>query len=180
MTRCVSLGFRHRHGLKFIRQNAGFLVKTALLPTAVDPSLSGKVKRIRTWLTRLCAVCLILLIQGPAMLVQEVAWAGMLVSYSRDRGFDRGVVETFDGNHPCKMCAKAAELRKKEHQPDPQSPQREKVPVRFTWGDMVSHSCRVMVPNASERDCCLTPAAAVPPMLGRDMDSPVVPPPEAV
>lgn len=129
---------------------------------------------------RLCAVGLILLIQGPAMLVQEVAWAGMLVKYSREKGFVRGVVETFDGKHPCKMCAKAAELRKNEHQPDPQNPKRERVPVRVAWSDMVSNPCRIVVPNGSVCDCGLTFAATAPRLLGRETDAPVPPPPEAV
>ena len=52
--------------------------------------------------------------QGPAMLVQEVAWAKMLVTYTQERGLKRGVIETFDGKHPCDLCNKAAEMRQQE------------------------------------------------------------------
>jgi hypothetical protein len=65
------------------------------------------------------AIALILLMQGPAMLVQEVAWVKMLVSYTQERGLKRGVIETFDGKHPCKLCKKAAEIRQQEQPQDP-------------------------------------------------------------
>lgn len=53
----------------------------------------------------------------------------MLVSYTRQGGLVRGVVETFDGKHPCKMCAKAAELRKNEGKGDPMNQPQEKKPA---------------------------------------------------
>ena len=130
-----------------------------------------------SWLKRLCAVSLILLMQGPAMLVQEVAWAKMLVSYSREKGLARGVVETFDGKHPYQMCAKAEELRKSEGKGDPQNQPQEKQPIRFTWGEMVN-SNHLVIPKDSGIDW-LTPTPSTTPLSqGRGKDSPVVPPPE--
>jgi hypothetical protein len=35
------------------------------------------------WLRQFAVICLILLMQGPAMLVQEVAWVKMLVTYTQ-------------------------------------------------------------------------------------------------
>lgn len=126
---------------------------------------------------RLCAVSLILLMQGPAMLVQEVAWAKMLFSYTQKNGLARGVVETFDGRHPCKMCVKAEELRKNEDKGDPQNHPQEKQPVRFTWGEMNVASWFV-VPIDPGTDCLTLFAINPARMCGRGKDSPVLPPPK--
>jgi len=133
--------------------------------------------RTVSWLKRLCAVSLILLMQGPAMLVQEVAWAKMLVSYSREKGLARGVVETFDGKHPCKMCAKAEELRKSEGKGDPQNQPQEKNPRRFTWGEMIMAKWLV-VPMDSGTQYLTSFAVEPVRTLGRGKDSPASPPPE--
>jgi hypothetical protein len=101
----------------------------------------------------------------------------MLVSYSREKGLARGVVETFDGKHPCQMCAKAEELRKSEGKGDPQNQPQEKQPIRFTWGEMVN-SNHLVIPKDSGIDW-LTPTPSTTPLSqGRGKDSPVVPPPE--
>jgi hypothetical protein len=150
------------------------------MPVSTDGfTLLAIVLRIESWLKRLCAVSLILLMQGPALLVQEVAWAKMLVSYSQQRGLVRGVVETFDGKHPCKMCAKAAELRKSEGKGDPMNQPREKKPIRFTWGEMVNAN-HLVVPDNPGIDCLTPLAAATPGTPGRGKDSPVAPPPKEV
>lgn len=103
----------------------------------------------------------------------------MLVSYTRQRGLVRGVVETFDGKHPCKMCAKAAELRKNEGKGDPLNRPQEKKPIRFAWGEMVNPH-HLVVTGDSGIDCLKLPASAKPDTTGRAKDSPVVPPPERV
>ena len=37
--------------------------------------------------------------------LQTVAWAQMIVDYTRDSGSLRqGVAQTFDGEHPCELC----------------------------------------------------------------------------
>jgi hypothetical protein len=133
--------------------------------------------QIKSWLKRLCAVSLILLMQGPAMVLQQVAWAGMLVSYTQEKGLARGVVDTFDGNHPCGLCAKAQALRESGKQDDPLNPQQEKKNLRFIWGEMVAAHPPVLL-DISGHDCPKPPATAVSPTHGRGKDSPVVPPPE--
>jgi hypothetical protein len=101
----------------------------------------------------------------------------MLVTYTRAGGLVRGVVETFDGRHPCKMCAKAAELRKNEGRPDPKEAPREPQPLRFSWGEM--QSCRrLTVPQDRGIDLPPTIAAEPASLPGRHRDVPVVPPPE--
>lgn len=133
--------------------------------------------RTELWLKRLCAVTLILLMQGPAMLVQEVAWAKMLGRYCSENGLARGVVRTFDGKHPCKMCAKAEELRNSEGKSQPLNQSQEKKPNRFTWGEMVN-SNHLVVPKELWIDCLLPLACSRPLTEGCGKDSPVVSPPE--
>ena len=58
--------------------------------------------------------------------LQTAAWAGMLVTYSRDGSFRDAVVKTFDGKHPCSLCraikqGRAAEPRQNQHQVKPGS-----------------------------------------------------------
>ena len=50
-------------------------------------------------------------------LMQVVAWAGMLIDYSRDAGFSDAIEMTFDGEHPCSMC-KAIQAEQEKTDPD--------------------------------------------------------------
>ena len=85
------------------------------------------------WGKRLLAIALILLMQGPAMLLQEIAWANMLVDYTRERGLKDGVVATFDGEHPCELCLKAQAIREDERkQESPERPGSE-LRLRMAW-----------------------------------------------
>lgn len=36
--------------------------------------------------------------------LQSVAWAGMIVSYSRTTSLTEALARTFDGAHPCSLC----------------------------------------------------------------------------
>ena len=49
---------------------------------------------------------------GPYALVQTYAWAGMLVSYSKEDGLLKGAKETFSGEKPCALCCKIADAKK--------------------------------------------------------------------
>jgi hypothetical protein len=134
--------------------------------------------RFQTWLKRICAVGLILLMQGPAMLTQEVAWAGMLVTYTRDRGLARGVAETFDGKHPCPMCAKAAKLKKDAAGENPSERRREEaMRFRLAWAEMVS-SERLRMPAIAGCEVSVAVIAWAARDLGRGADAPASPPPE--
>ena len=130
-----------------------------------------------TWVARLVAVSLILLMQGPALLVQEVAWAKMLVTYTQERGLKRGVLETFDGKHPCKMCAKAAELRKSEGQGDPRNSPQEKKSLRLSWGEMVPAKW-LDVPKDAATDVVTISMSESSGIPGRGKESPTLPPPK--
>ena len=136
--------------------------------------------RIQTWLLRIGAVGLILLMQGPAMLTQEIAWAGMLVTYTRDRGLARGVVETFDGEHPCAMCLKAAKMKNDEAGGKPLEQRREDaMRLRLKWAEMLPPKWqRLRDPVAV--DVLLEKPFGLFATGGRGREAPVPPPPERV
>lgn len=128
-------------------------------------------------LRKLIAILLCLLMQGPAMLVQEVAWVKMLVSYTQERGLKRGVIETFDGNHPCGLCKKAAELRQQEQ---PQKPAEKQLPAqrqRLAWAEMVAAELLKM-PIIAGHDISVPIIACIARDSGKGADAPGSPPPE--
>lgn len=55
--------------------------------------------------------------------LQGIAWAKMLVEYSQADGLRDGIVKTFDGEHPCEMCASISKGRESEKR-DPLAPAR--------------------------------------------------------
>jgi len=48
---------------------------------------------------------------GHWAVLQSVAWSAMLVRYSHESGIASAVEKTFDGQHPCALCAKIAKAR---------------------------------------------------------------------
>ncbi|MDP1591959.1 MAG: hypothetical protein Q8M07_29635 [Prosthecobacter sp.] len=57
------------------------------------------------------------------VVIQSAAWAGMLVSYSLEKGsVAQGVSETFDGAHPCPLC-KLAKTTESAPADDKQAPE---------------------------------------------------------
>lgn len=57
------------------------------------------------------------LIGGPLVILQLVAWAGMLVSYSMEDGLAEGVKDTFSGERPCALCRCIDSAEEKESPP---------------------------------------------------------------
>lgn len=51
---------------------------------------------------------------GHWLVLQSIAWGGMLVDYSRSAGLTVAVGRTFDGQHPCGMCASISKTRQTE------------------------------------------------------------------
>jgi hypothetical protein len=128
--------------------------------------------------SRLTAIALILLMQGPALMVQELAWAKMLVSYTQERGLKRGVFETFDGAHPCELCKKAAEIRQQEQPRDPEEKQAPPAQrFRFAWAEMIA-SDLLKMPAPSSREIAVPMTAWLAGDSGRGADAPFSPPPE--
>ncbi len=51
---------------------------------------------------------------GHWLVLQTVAWGGMIVDYSRGARWTEAVEKTFDGQHPCGMCKSIASTRQTE------------------------------------------------------------------
>jgi len=55
---------------------------------------------------------------GHLAVLQSYAWASMFVEFSRQGSVAGALAKTFDGKHPCKLCLKVQECRKREqHKP---------------------------------------------------------------
>ncbi len=70
---------------------------------------------------------------GHWLLLQTVAWTGMLLKYSQDANFAEAVSKTFDGEHPCPLCKKIKQARKSE-QKDP-APSLAKMDLKYPKPD---------------------------------------------
>lgn len=55
-----------------------------------------------------------MLLGGHWLLLQSVAWVGMIITYSQTSTFSEAVSMTFDGEHPCRMCLVVKEGKKAE------------------------------------------------------------------
>jgi hypothetical protein len=65
-----------------------------------------------TGLQILLSLVLLLSLSGAHWwLLQSLAWSQMLVTYSARSGLIKGVEETFDGDHPCRMCKAIKQAR---------------------------------------------------------------------
>jgi len=60
------------------------------------------------------SLALFIIIGGPWTVLQTIAWAKMVVEYSRDISVGEALSKTFDGNHPCGMCEKISKVRSEE------------------------------------------------------------------
>jgi hypothetical protein len=50
------------------------------------------------------ALALLQILGGHWALLQTSAWLGMIVQCSQRAGLKAGLVQTFDGEHPCPVC----------------------------------------------------------------------------
>lgn len=103
---------------------------------------------------------------GPRLMLQSVAWAGMLIKYSQQTSLAEAVAETFDGDHPCNLC--------KGIQQDGETDQDQNVPVEKKWDLKVVASTR-------PRTIYLTVTFALQPVVSQQAfawaEAPPVPPP---
>lgn len=59
------------------------------------------------------------------MLLQSVAWVGMVVNYSHDATLTEALSKTFDGQHPCKLCKFVQQGKATEKKQDTRKPTKE-------------------------------------------------------
>jgi hypothetical protein len=64
------------------------------------------------------AVVLALSIGLHWTLLQTVAWAGMVVTYSKDGSLTDAIEKTLDGKHPCPLCTEIQKAKKAEKKQD--------------------------------------------------------------
>lgn len=120
-----------------------------------------------------CLLASLHLIAGPLGVLQLVAWAQMIKDYSQTKGVITGVLETFDGKHPCQMCKKIS-VSQQEEQKKPLLPES-KHDMVSKWLGMLP---TMELPGLNWRD-----AAAVAPFnapvrsLSQWGSAPPVPPP---
>jgi hypothetical protein len=50
------------------------------------------------------------------ILLQSVAWVGMVITYSQQTSLDQALAKTFDGKHPCRLCKAVQEGKQSEQQ----------------------------------------------------------------
>ncbi len=67
----------------------------------------------------LVIVALILSLGAHWALLQSIAWAGMLYTYSQQTSFTQAVAMTFDGDHPCSLCKRIQKGRSQERHTHP-------------------------------------------------------------
>ena len=67
-------------------------------------------------LRTVAALLLVLTLGLHWAVLQSVAWAAMIVDYSRDGTFTEAVAMTFDGKHPCCLCKAIKKARAGEKQ----------------------------------------------------------------
>ena len=65
----------------------------------------------------LVVLALVVSIGGHWALLQSVAWTQMLVERTQQASFGEAVKTTFDGAHPCALCKRIADGKKREQQP---------------------------------------------------------------
>lgn len=73
------------------------------------------------------------------MLLQSVAWVGMMIEYSRDGSIALAARKTFDGNHPCCLC-KAIAAGKKSQQKKEYSLQLQKLEFPLLRENIAIHA----------------------------------------
>lgn len=79
-----------------------------LLPVVASTNLLS----VKSAARLLLIVTLMVSIGAHWGVLQVVAWAQMIKSYTAEKGLVQGIEETFNGEHPCKMCHKIAESKK--------------------------------------------------------------------
>lgn len=118
----------------------------------------------------LLLACALYLSGAHWAVLQVTAWTGMLMARSQTSGVAAAVATTFDGEHPCAMCAAITAGQKEEKQTE--------FPALKAMEEVRLVMCEAVELPASP----VTGGAVWPEFLGLDlqrMEAPPVPPPLA-
>ncbi len=121
-----------------------------------------------------CLVAVLTMLGGHWLALQSVAWARMIVDYSRQASLAKAVASTFDGDHPCALCLKIREGRQEERKEDRKLPwlNPDKAPELFYEPRLT------LVPFAPT--AAMGAVAFVPRFHSDFIDSPLSPPPRGL
>jgi hypothetical protein len=115
---------------------------------------------------------------GPYALVQTYAWAGMLVSYSKDDGLLKGARKTFSGEKPCALCCKIAEAKKSDSDSNKSSDLPASPAAKLLKEMLPSSPLALSPPRFTEAPKVMFPGMIVP--VESNASAPPVPPPRLV
>jgi hypothetical protein len=109
------------------------------------------------------ALCCAIGLQWLAL--QSLAWATMLINYSKRAPLRQAIAQTFDGAHPCSLCHRVKSGNNSEKKCELQSPAQK---IDMTYASPAARSIRPFILfEYAVRDFCYSE-------IGR---SPPVPPP---
>ena len=108
-------------------------------------------------------------------MLQIVAWTGMLVTRTADRGLTAAIDSTFTGDEPCPLClavkaAKNSQLPSPANTPDPLTS-----PLKLK--DLIRSENQIIPLLANSLSLSHAPSAELPSAHHTRSDAPPVPPP---
>ena len=68
---------------------------------------------------------------GQWLMLQSVAWVNMARAYSQETTLSKALAETFDGNHPCRLCRFIQKEKAAENTPTKMTVPSFKTPLFF-------------------------------------------------
>lgn len=84
---------------------------------------------MRRWVKIGTVLLLVLTLGLQWVLLQTIAWTGMIISYSQENSFSEALSMTFDGAHPCCLCKAIKQGRAAEKQQEKLAPTNKLTPV---------------------------------------------------
>jgi hypothetical protein len=108
--------------------------------------------------------------------MQGVAWAGMLVNYSKTDGLAKAAADTFSGEKPCELCCKITEAKQEDARNNKTDSPDASVLAKLRFEMLPAEDLRLKPPFADE----LPFARSLPPVIlqGIGHDAPPSPPPQ--
>jgi hypothetical protein len=107
--------------------------------------------------------------------MQGVAWAGMLVSYSKTDGLAKAAADTFSGEKPCELCCKIAEAKQEDARQNKSGSPDLVALAKLKHEMLPAENHRLKPPFSGELSPLSFPPPTVCPGLGQN--APPVPPP---
>ena len=107
--------------------------------------------------------------------MQGVAWAGMLVNYSKTDGLAKAAADTFSGEKPCELCCKIAAAKQEDSRKNSSGSPDMVALAKLRHEMLPAQDLRLKPPVAGELPLLSFPQPAVRPGLGQN--APPVPPP---